>query len=98
MLFPAQPLNSPPALGLHCGANENALHGTLMVVATVVMATTMAIMVVVATGTQEVALPTWGDEMMIFDGNEARAYAANNAGAGATAGQFACTWVALWGE
>ena len=51
MLLPAQLLNSLPALGLHCGANENALHGTLIVVATVAMVTTMAIMVVVATGT-----------------------------------------------
>ena len=79
-------------------ANENALRGALMVVATVAMATTMAIMAAAATGTQEVALPTRGDEMTIFDGDEARAYAADNAGAGATAGQFACTWAALWGE
>ena len=98
MLAPAQPLNSLPALGLRCGANENTLHGALMVVATVAMVTTMAIMAAVATGTREATLLTWGNEMMIFDGNEARAYAADNAGAGATAGQFACTWAALWGE
>jgi len=98
MLVPAQPLNSLPALGLRCGANENALRGALMVVATVAMATTMAIMAAAATGTREVALPTRGDEMTIFDGDNARAYAADNAGAGATAGQFACTWAALWGE
>ena len=71
-----------------------------MVVATVAMATTMAIMAaaVAATGTREVTLPTRGDEMTIFDGDEARAYAADDAGAGTTAGQFACTWAALWGE
>jgi len=53
---PTQPLSSLPALGLCCGANENALCGALVVVATVAMATTMAIMVVVVTAMQEVAL------------------------------------------
>jgi len=98
MLALAQPLNSPPALGLHCGANENALRGTLMVVATVAMVMTIVIMAAVATATQEVALPTQGDEMSIFDGDKARAYMANNAGAGATTEQFACTCAALCSE
>jgi len=36
--------------------------------------------------------------MMVPDGDEAGVYAANNAGAGATAEQFARTQAALWGE
>ena len=36
-------------------------------------------------------LPRQGDEMTVSDGNKAGVYAANNAGAGATAEQFTCT-------
>jgi len=71
-------LNSLPALALHCMANEN------MLVATVAMAM-MAITAAVATVTQEVALPRWGNEMMMCDGNEVRVYVTDNAGTGATA-------------
>ena len=39
-----------------------------------------------------------GDEMTVSDGDEAGVYAANNAGASATAEQFAYTRAALWGE
>jgi len=39
-----------------------------------------------------------GDEMTVSDGDEVGVYAANNAGAGTTAEQFAHTWAALWGE
>ena len=35
--------------------------------------------------------PRWGDEMTVSDGDEAGVHAANNAGAGATTEQFACT-------
>jgi len=82
----AQPLHSSPALGLHCGANENVLCGTLVVVATVAMVMTMVIVVAAATATQEVTLPRWGDAMMQCDGDEVRVYMAN-AGTSATAEQ-----------
>ena len=39
-------------------------------------------------------LPRQGDAMMPCDGDEAREYGANKAGAGATAAQLACTWAA----
>jgi len=41
----------------------------------------------VATVTQEVALPRQGDVMAMCDGDGARVYAANNAGASTTAEQ-----------
>jgi len=41
----------------------------------------------VATATQEVALPRRGDVMAMCDGDGARVYAANNAGASTTAEQ-----------
>jgi len=65
-----------------------------VVVATVAMAMAMAIMAAVATATQEVALPRWGDAMTPCDGDEAREYRANKAGAGTTAAQLTCTWAA----
>jgi len=96
-LVPAQPLDSSPTLGQHCGANENALRGALVMVATVAMAMTMAITAAAtATVTREVTLPRRGDEMTMYGGDEVRAYATDNAGASATAEQFACTEAALW--
>jgi len=95
MLVPVQPLNSSPALGLHCGENKNVLCSAL-VMATVVMAI-MAIMAVAVTAMGEAALPRQGDEMTTCDSNGARVYAANNTGASTTAEQLACMWAALWG-
>ena len=60
-------------MALSCGLRPS-LRGALIVVATEGVAMAMA--------TQEVALPRWGDKMALCDG-KARAYAANNAGAGA---------------
>jgi len=97
MLVPAQLLDSLPTLGQHCGANENVLYGTLVMVATVAIAMTMAITAaVIATATQEVTLPRCGEEMTMCGGDEARAYVTDNAGAGTTAEQFACTKATLW--
>ena len=57
----------------------------------------MAIMAA-ATATREVALPRRGDAMTPCDGDEARVYVADKAGAGATAAQLACTWAVPWGK
>jgi len=62
LLVPAQLLNSLPAALRH-RAIENALHGALVMVATVAMAIIMAIMAAAATETQEAALLRWGDKM-----------------------------------
>ena len=72
-----------------------SLHGTLVVVATEMMA--MAI-TVVATATQEVALPRQGNVMLLCNAKKVKVSTANNAGASATAEQLACTWAALWGK
>ena len=92
------PGTSGSAMALSRGLRPS-LRGTLMVVATeaMAMAMAMAITVAAATATREVALPRWGDEMALCDG-KARAYAADNAGAGATADQLTCTWAALWSK
>ena len=48
--------------------------------------------------TREVALWRRGNVMVMCDGDKARMCAANNAGAGTTAEQFARTCAALWGR
>ena len=69
--------------------------GALVLVATVATAMmAMAITPTAATATQEVALPRRGDAMAMCDGDGARVYVADNAGAGATTEQ-ARTWAAL---
>jgi len=58
----------------------------------------MAITAAAVTATQEVPLPGRGDAMTLCDGDEVWVYTADNAGAGTTAEQPACTWAALWGK
>jgi len=79
------------------GANENTLRGALVMVATVAMTMTMVIAAAVATATREAALPRRGDETMMCESNEAREYAADNAGTSATTGQLSCMWATLCG-
>jgi len=68
------------------------LCGTLVLVATVVMAViAMMITPAAATATQEVTLPRWGNVMAMCDSNKARISVADNAGAGTTTEQFAHT-------
>ena len=76
------------AAALRRGANENALRGALVMVATVAMTMTMAI----------AALPRRGDETTMCESDEAREYAADNAGASATAEQLSRTWATLCGR
>jgi len=58
----------------------------------------MVITAVVVTATQEVLLLGRGDAMTLCNGNEVWVYMADNALAGTTAEQPACTWAALWGK
>jgi len=67
-------------------------------VATVAMVMTMAIMAAAATATREVALPRRGDETTMCESDEAREYAADNAGASATAEQLSRTRTTLCGR
>jgi len=53
---------------------------------------------VAAAATREVALQRRGNATAMCDGDKARMCAANNAGAGTTAEQFARTWAAPWGQ
>jgi len=73
-----------------------SLRGALVLVATVATAMTamraIVIMPAVAEATREVALPRRGDAMVMCDGDKASIFASDNAGAGTTAEQFACTW------
>jgi len=70
------------------------LHCALVLVATVVVAM-MAMATTAKVAMQEVALQRRGDVMAVRDGDKARICAADNASAGTTAEQFACTWAAL---
>jgi len=74
-----------------------SLRGALVLVA-MVAATMMAMATTAAVVTREVALLRRGDAMAVCDGNNARMYAADDAGTGTTAEQFARTWAALWGS
>jgi len=69
-------------MSLSCGLRPS-LHGALVVVVTVAMA--MAIAAAAASATREVALPRRGGAMTVCDSNEVGVYAADNAGADATA-------------
>ena len=84
---------------VHCGQCPS-LRSAMVLVATAVrmivaMATTVAA-AATATVTQEVALPRQSDVTGICDGNKARVYTADNAGASTAAKQFAYTQAALW--
>ena len=73
-----------------------SLCGALVLVATVATAMmairAIVIMPAVVAATQEVAFPRWGDAMVMCDGNKVSIFASDNASAGTTAEQFACTW------
>jgi len=71
-------------MSLSCGLRPS-LHGALVVVATVAMATAMAIAAAAVSATREVALPRRGGAMTVCDSDEVGVYAADNAGADATA-------------
>ena len=84
---------------MHCGQHPS-LCGAMVLVAMavrmiVVMVTTVA---AAATAIQEVALPRWSNATGMCDGNKARVYMADNAGAGTATEQFACMQAALWGR
>ena len=75
-----------------------SLRCALVVVATVVAAMMAMATTAAAATTREVALRRRGNAMAMCDSDKARMCAANNAGAGTTTEQFACTCAALWGR
>jgi len=78
---------------VHRGMHPS-LRCALVLVATVVAAM-MAMATTAKAATREVALRRRGDATALRDGDKARICAADNAGAGTTAEQFARTWAAL---